>query len=104
MIEQPVTPRDPIKPDRKKMLALGFALAIAAAGGAVLGLEVLDGSVKGSSDLLSSVNKRPLVVIPYIRTRREQRLRKVRIFSFAIIMIILIIAGSSRAALPVHAA
>ena len=93
VIEQPVTPRDPIKPDRKKMLAVGFALAIAAAGGAVLALEFLDGSVKGSSDLLGSVNKRPLAVIPYIKTRREQRLRKIRIFSFAIIMIISIVAG-----------
>ncbi|MEP4221103.1 MAG: hypothetical protein ABJL87_20145 [Anderseniella sp.] len=93
VIEQPVTPQDPVKPDRKKMLALGFALAIAAAGGAVLGLEALDSSVKGSSDLLSKVNKRPLVVLPYIRTRREQRLRILRIFSFVIVMVVLIVAG-----------
>ncbi len=93
VIEQPVTPRDPVKPDRKKLLAMGFALAIAAAGGAVLGLEALDSSVKGSSDLLSKANKRPLVVLPYIKTRREQRLRAIRIFSFAIVMIIMMVTG-----------
>lgn len=93
VIEQPVTPQDPVKPNRKKLLALGFALALAAAGGAVLGLEALDRSVKGSSDLLSTVNKRPLVVLPYIATRREQRMRAMRIAGFAIILVVLIVAG-----------
>src|SRR5581483_6811480 len=51
VIEQPVMPQRPIKPNRTKLLAASFALAIAIGLGIVFAAESLDGSIRYSHEL-----------------------------------------------------
>jgi uncharacterized protein involved in exopolysaccharide biosynthesis len=78
VIEQPVLPQMPIKPNRPKLFALSFALAIVAGFGAIMATETLDKSVRHSHDLLDVADGRLIVSIPYIATRAESFRRKTR--------------------------
>jgi hypothetical protein len=71
LLEPPLTPELPIKPDRKKMIALGFFLALAAAGGIVTLLETLHGRVRGVEAVTAITGQRPLVTVPYITHSAE---------------------------------
>jgi len=71
VIEQPVVPQQPIKPNRKKILALGFMLAFVAGGGGIFLIETLNKSIRSGADLVATLNRHPLVSIPYVVTRRE---------------------------------
>ena len=75
VIEQPTAPQEPVKPNRKKMLAMGFALSIVAGFGGVFAIEAYDKTIRGTTDL--PMPTRFVVTIPYISTRAEvDRARK----------------------------
>lgn len=93
VLEQPVAPQRPVKPNRKMIIAIGTGFAFAAAVGAAIILEALDPSLKGSNDLLGRLNRRALVVVPYIRTRREQRMRVMRVLLFLVLCILFVGIG-----------
>lgn len=71
LLEAPLVPDKPIRPNRKKMMAMGFFLAIAAAFGLVMLMESLDKRVRGAEFLTSVVGVRPIGIIPYIKTQAE---------------------------------
>ena len=71
LLEPPLTPEQPIKPDRKKMIALGFFLAMASSGGLAALLEMLYGRVRGVEAVTAITGQRPMVVIPYITVAAE---------------------------------
>lgn len=71
LLEPPLTPDRPIKPDRRKMIALGFFLALAAAGGVVALLETLHGRVRGVEAVTAITGLRPMVTVPYITHSAE---------------------------------
>jgi succinoglycan biosynthesis transport protein ExoP len=71
LLEPPLMPEDPIKPSRRKLVALGFLLALAAAAGIAVLLEVIFARVRGSNALTALTGQRPMVVIPYIDTDAE---------------------------------
>lgn len=71
LLEPPRTPEQPIKPDRKKMIALGFFLAIASSGGMAAMLEMLYGRVRGLEAVTAITGQRPMVIIPYITVAAE---------------------------------
>lgn len=79
VIEQPITPQDPVRPNRAKIITFGFFLAGLAGAGLAGGLELLNQSVRSSKDIFGALNRYPLVVIPYIRTAKEGRRRLGRI-------------------------
>jgi hypothetical protein len=79
VIEQPLTPTEPVKPNRRKIMALGFALALAGAAGAVMGLESLDKTIRSGHDLTRALGRPVLAVIPYLSTLREQRRQRRRL-------------------------
>lgn len=76
LLEPPVMPDKPIKPDRKKMIAMGFFLALAGSGGVVMALESVNQRVRGALALAALSGRPPLVAIPYITTREECARRK----------------------------
>jgi len=92
VIEQPVLPRQPIKPNRKKILALGFMLAMVAGGGGIFLIEILNKSIRSGADLVASLNRHPLVSIPYVVTRSEIR-RGARRRKWLFILAIFLVAG-----------
>lgn len=79
VIEQPTLPHKPIRPNRGKLLALVFLLAIGAGGGLALLKETTDNTIRRTSDIFSIVDPHLVVAIPYIETRAEvARTRKLR--------------------------
>ncbi len=80
LLEPPLMPEYPVKPNRKKIVALGFFLALAAAAGVVALLEMIFARVRGVNALTALTGQRPMVVIPYMTTAAElhsaQLLRK----------------------------
>ncbi|QEA12496.1 GumC family protein [Comamonas flocculans] len=71
LLEPPIAPDRPIKPNRRKMIALGLALAAMASVGMVVLLETLRGTVRGAGALTAIVGQRPLVIVPYITIAQE---------------------------------
>lgn len=86
LLEAPVVPERPLKPNRKKIMAFGFVLALAGSGGLVMMLESMDQRIRGAHALEVLLRRRPLVVIPYITTQEEVRRRKywTKVISMAI--------------------
>lgn len=76
LLEPPLAPDRPIKPNRKKMIALGFFLAAAAAAGIVILLESLYGRVRGVEAVTAITGQRPIVVVPYITMVSELNQRR----------------------------
>lgn len=96
LLEPPLLPEYPIKPNRKKIVALGFFLALAAAVGVVVVLETIFARVRGVNSLSAVTGHRPMVVIPYITTtfelQAERALRKRFIgFLVALVLVCLVI-------------
>jgi len=96
MLEPPIFPDKPIKPNRKKIIALGFGGGLAGALALAVLLEALDRRVRGVEALTALINMRPLVIIPYISTNSELKRRKnfnkyILISIFATILISLLI-------------
>ena len=76
LLEPPLLPDLPVRPDRKKMIALGFLLAVAAAAGLVMTLETIQSKVRGGEALTAIVHQRPLITIPYITIPDELKQRQ----------------------------
>lgn len=76
LIEPPLRPDKPFKPNRKKLMAMGFFLALAGSGGLVMLLESMNHRVRGPGALTALVGQPLLVSIPYITTREERAKRK----------------------------
>jgi uncharacterized protein involved in exopolysaccharide biosynthesis len=90
VIEQPALPQEPVKPNRKKMTAFSFALAIAAGLGGIFAIESYDKTMRGPSDL--PVPNRLVVTIPYISTRAElNRAQQRRRFTIGALVVLLLI-------------
>lgn len=79
LLEPPIQPEKPFKPDRKKIIALGFFFALAAAVGVIMFLESLDKRIRGAEALTHVLGHRPLVVIPYLYTEEDVRIKRMSI-------------------------
>jgi uncharacterized protein involved in exopolysaccharide biosynthesis len=97
VIEQPTVPQEPVKPNRPKIIALSLLLGLAAGGGLTLLLEMLDTTIRRSSDIYSLVDSQLVVSVPYIitkseqlRTKRMQRLLKLAIVPVLVLVLILV--------------
>jgi len=66
LVEPPVLPEEPFKPNRKAIVFLGFILSIGAAFGYALLKEALNPAIYGSRAILMATGDTPLVVVPYI--------------------------------------
>lgn len=76
LLDPPLLPDKPIKPNRKKILMIGLLLAIAAPGGLVFLLEMLNPKIRSHGELTSLLGQSPLVELPYIKTVDEGLHRK----------------------------
>ncbi len=71
LLEPPLLPEKPFKPDRVKILAMGFLLALVSSVGVAMLLESLDKRVRGVEAFTHEIGHRPLVVIPYLQVEGE---------------------------------
>jgi len=92
LLEPPLRPDKPVKPDRPKLFMLGLLLSIVTGLGVAALAEMLDGGIRGSRALASVTKMTPLVSVPYIVTRWDE-LRRKRIIRFSIAIVFLIGVG-----------
>ena len=71
VIDPPVEPSEPSKPNRVLIAGGGTAFGIAAGLGLVVLLELLNRSARRPEDLVRRLGVTPIATIPYIATRRE---------------------------------
>jgi len=76
LLEPPILPEKPFKPNRLKILALGLFLTIVSSGGGIMVLESIDKRIRGTEALTHVLGYRPLVVIPYLPIQEEGIHRK----------------------------
>jgi succinoglycan biosynthesis transport protein ExoP len=93
VIEQATAPQEPVKPQRMKLLAVVALMAGFAGVASSAGLEILDSSIKRGNDIVSKLNQRPLVVIPYITTQGEKRRRRFKFLLMLLAVLIMVIGG-----------
>jgi len=96
LIEPPILPEKPFKPNRKAIVFLGFILSIGLAVGFAIIKEALNPAIYGSRALLAVTGVHPLVVVPYIENAEdiaERKKRKVKLLSYTLGGIILCIVG-----------
>ena len=93
VIEQPIVPTDPERPNRKKLLALVLAVAMASGGGLAYATEFLDSRIRTSAELLSRLGVRPIGVIEFIPLRHEQR-RSWWLWTLALLVLVVAMIGS----------
>jgi len=76
VIEQPTMPQKPVSPNRPKIFTAVVALALMAGGGMVFLAEMLNQSIRRSTDLFPLIDRQLIVSIPYIATHKELRGKK----------------------------
>ena len=93
VLEQPILPQKPTKPNRTKLFALSFALAMIAGAGAIFAAETLDRRIRHGHQLVGVANGRAIVSIPYIATRAETFRRKSRLILLTGVVGVLLLVG-----------
>lgn len=76
LIEPPLQPEKPVKPNRILIAVAGLIVAILAAGGFVVLLENVDQTFRTAADLKGFLGQPPLAVIPHIVTAEERVVRR----------------------------
>jgi uncharacterized protein involved in exopolysaccharide biosynthesis len=76
LIEPPLQPQQPVKPNRPTILLLGFVFALACALGLMFLLETLDTRIRDRAQLLALLAVPPLAVIPAQELEEEQDARR----------------------------
>jgi len=79
VLEPPVLPENPIKPNRKKLIALAFMLALAGAAALAALIEMLQGRVRGVGQITAAWGQQPLVTVPVIPTVSEPPRRRLNL-------------------------
>lgn len=72
LIEPPQVPSSAEKPNRPKLLMMGFAASIGTGFGLAFLIELFFGGVRGYNNISRIVGKAPLVVVPIIHTEKEK--------------------------------
>jgi succinoglycan biosynthesis transport protein ExoP len=73
LIQSPMLPAQPLKPQRIAILLIGLAAALALALTTTVAVEALDPKVRGARDVRDLLSVSPLVAIPTIRNSRSRR-------------------------------
>jgi succinoglycan biosynthesis transport protein ExoP len=93
LIEPPQVPNSAEKPNRPKLLAMGFIASSGAGVGLAFIIEMFFGGVRGYSNISRIVGKTPLVVIPVIMTASEKSRRRKMLYRIIFILFLLGIAS-----------
>lgn len=76
LIDPPVMPEQPIKPNRPAIFFLSLVLALGAGLGYAALAESIDTTVRGAKGVLATLQVAPLAVIPYLATDSETAARR----------------------------
>lgn len=93
LVEPPLFPEEPIKPNRLAIILLGFILSIAAALGLGFVKASVDHGIYTANQLRAVTDSLPLIVIPFIET--DEDLQKKNKFKYQLLFAIFAILLSS---------
>ncbi|OQK17025.1 hypothetical protein AU255_03760 [Methyloprofundus sedimenti] len=93
LIEPARVPSKPEKPNRFKILVLGFVLSIGIGLGLALLAEMLDSSIRGHKQLERVTGIVPIAVIPYIKNQNDKDQHKKNKKQIAMLAIILVVGA-----------
>jgi uncharacterized protein involved in exopolysaccharide biosynthesis len=97
VIDQPTQPQEPITPNRPKIAGITAVLALLLGGGIAAAAELLDRSIRRTSDLYSIVDSELIISVPYIYTKGELRQRKKKVWLVLASVVGLIALGAAAA-------
>ena len=92
LIEPPVVPIEPVRPNRLAIIFIGFIFAVTAGIGNVFLAESMDETVYGTRQLASVIGHQPLAAIPLIKDMRSKKRRKR--WTFLVMLIIALALGA----------
>jgi len=92
LIEPPVAPDKPEKPNRKKIAVMGFAGGLGIGLGLVILLELMNEVIRGPKSLERLTGMQAIVVIPYIETPLDRALRSRRFKVMIIVAVVMLIS------------
>jgi uncharacterized protein involved in exopolysaccharide biosynthesis len=72
LIEPPLLPEKPSKPNRLAIFFLGFIFSIAGGVGTVVVAEAMSDSIKDINELIQLTGEPPLITVPYIEIEAEK--------------------------------
>ncbi|PHS69260.1 MAG: sugar transporter [Methylophaga sp.] len=96
LIEPPLAPTKAEKPNRQKVMIMGFMVSIAVGLGLALLVEIIFGGVRGYNEITRVTRRTPLVVIPIILTAfdiKKQKIVRNRWLMLVFILFLAAIAG-----------
>ena len=93
LLDPPIRPDSPVKPNRLKLIAYGLVLAAAAGGAGFLFIESMDSSIQGASGYRAIFKSSPYIVIPYIATAAESRQRHQAMMGLALSLVVLAVGA-----------
>ena len=83
ILDAPTVPDNPVRPNRKKLLAMSFILALVAAAAVVAAIEAMRGTVRGIGQIRAIWGQEPLVAVPIIPVPGEAALQRKRMMAAA---------------------
>jgi polysaccharide chain length determinant protein (PEP-CTERM system associated) len=98
VIEPPVVPTEPSKPNRVRLAGAGSVLGILAGLALVVLIEMLQRSPRRAEDIVARFDVMPIATIPYIRSRRQLVVDR----SIKILITLAILVGIPAAIYAVH--
>lgn len=90
LLEPPVLPDRVFKPNRVKIITMGFFLAIASLAGTLFIMASFDRQIRGADALAHVMGHRPLAVIPYLYIQ-EEWVRSKRLLKWATIVAVCVV-------------
>ncbi|MHC0055463.1 GumC family protein [Actibacterium sp. D379-3] len=93
VVEQPVAPNRPTKPNRMLIAGGGVFLGIAAGLGLIVLLEFLNNTARRPNDLVKKLGVTPIATIPYLRTRGETVRHRTTVILATLAIIVMIPAA-----------
>ena len=93
LLEPPLLPERPEKPNRLKILAMGLVVSLIGGAGTAGAAELLDRGIRGPRALARIINRPPLAIIPYIETRRDRRRRNITIGASLFLLLVMSAGG-----------
>lgn len=88
VIEKAQAADQPVSPNRPRILALGSGVAMLLAVGLALLLELMNPAIRSAAGMERKLELRPVATIPYISTKREKSLRRIKFFALVLLGVV----------------
>ena len=88
LLEPPLLPEKPEKPDRIKIILGGMVISLMAGLGVGIAAESADKGIRGPNELAAVINTPPIAIIPYIETEQDKRRHSRRVMALLLFAIV----------------